>query len=294
MSVNDANYLKESRSSWKCPQCLKGINNGRNDVSITDGDPVDVTSSGPLTVEHFHAIMAAINDIKADNISIRGDIAKIQENIDSCFDEMTKINERVASVSKSLGVCEANISVIDKRSVKVENDLRVLHHQVQKVASHQRDDVTTTASTEEVLLELNERKLRERNLILFGIEESTAERREDRIRSDFKIVEECLRPLHDGIDFFRVDIRRMGKYQAHNVRPLRVTLTDASDVKSILKNKNKNRTSVKISSDQTPSQRNHLKQLQDQLKGLVEAGETNKTIKYINNMPRIVNKSPKN
>lgn len=47
-----------------------------------------------------------------------------------------------------------------------------------------------------------------------------------------------------------------------------------------------------VSQDQTLKQKQHLKDLQAELKGLKETGEANKTICYLNGVPRIVNTNP--
>lgn len=73
------------------------------------------------------------------------------------------------------------------------------------------------------------------------------------------------------------------------MRPLRVSLPSKDVVLKILRNKLRYSGPVKISQDQTVKQRKHFKDLQAQLRLLRDAGDKNKSIRYINSVPKIVN-----
>ena len=61
----------------------------------------------------------------------------------------------------------------------------------------------------------------------------------------------------------------------------------------ILRNKSRYQGPVKISRDLTLIQRKHFKNLRQQLGILKEAGETDKTIRYFNGVPKIVSVNKK-
>lgn len=60
----------------------------------------------------------------------------------------------------------------------------------------------------------------------------------------------------------------------------------------ILRNKKKIQSNIKIHADSTLMQRQYLKEIQTQLRKLENDGITDKTIKFIDNIPKIVNKRP--
>lgn len=73
---------------------------------------------------------------------------------------------------------------------------------------------------------------------------------------------------------------------------MKVIMESRSDVIKVLQNKRKvNIDNVKIGPDQTKMQQKHFKDLANQINELKRNGVTNKIIKYINGIPRIVTKN---
>lgn len=84
---------------------------------------------------------------------------------------------------------------------------------------------------------------------------------------------------------------RLGKRSDNRPRLVRATLSSKSDVLAILWNKTKYKDPVRIFQDSTPRQQQYLSSLRTELKSLVDASVTDKTIRYINGTPKIVNVS---
>lgn len=301
MSSSDANYLSDSGTAWKCSDCLKGINTDRENTSLVDkGAEQELSSSQePLTVEHFRSLMAAIRDIKASNEAtnkiVRKEMQALRGRVDSCFDQLSALNSTVARVSGALESCQGSIGSLEQRSADLGRELQCVKQQMSDLKLAGNDDSSSPlGSVDKILSELNERKRRENNVILFNVVESKAVSSDVRRREDLDAVVVCIRSVCDSIDCESLVISRLGKYQRDKVRPIKVVFPSASEARLVLKNKKKCTSGIKICSDKTPSQRDYLKQLQNELKNLCESGVSNKTIRYVDNVPKIVNKQSKN
>ena len=84
---------------------------------------------------------------------------------------------------------------------------------------------------------------------------------------------------------------RLGKFSNSKNRPIKVELKCNSDVMLVLRNKKKLTDGVNIQSDSTPMQRDYLKKLREKLSAIQESGDTGKTIRFINKVPKIVDVS---
>ena len=92
----------------------------------------------------------------------------------------------------------------------------------------------------------------------------------------------------DGIKIFR-----FGKYKQGVIRPIKFIMPCPQNALSVLRNKKTLNDNIFIQADQTHAQRQYLKNLRVQLNQLQSEGVLNKTIRFINGVPKIVNK-PKN
>ena len=76
-----------------------------------------------------------------------------------------------------------------------------------------------------VMLEINERKAREKNMVMFGFSEIISENKSTRDERDKKAVSEILNIIEDGIDEEVTHIRRVGKFNDRKKnRPILITL----------------------------------------------------------------------
>ena len=85
------------------------------------------------------------------------------------------------------------------------------------------------------------------------------------------------------------NVCRLGKKTAGRARPVRVTLPSRADVLNILRNKKNYSGPLSIREDLTLKQRNHLRDMKEELKNLIDSGTTNKTLRYIGGVPLFEN-----
>ena len=147
------------------------------------------------------------------------------------------------------------------------------------------NESTKESITESVLLEINNRKARENNVIFCNVPESNPE-------DDLAIVLSLLDSKKNDIDLSNIRAHRLGKLNENNVRPrlLKVRFQDPRNAQWLIFNhKTLNwNCDIKCKSDSTPFQRSLLSKAINELKEREKKGEKNLSIKYIDNIPKCV------
>lgn len=138
-----------------------------------------------------------------------------------------------------------------------------------------------------IIDELEDRRNREKNVIIFNLEEAEGENLSDRQSHESNKVTELISSIDDTVDLNNIKYVRLGKYSLDKMRPLKVILSSKDDALKILKSRRKAGEPLKINSDLTPMQRNHLSALRLQLEELNNNG-ANKAIRYVKGKPQIV------
>ena len=87
----------------------------------------------------------------------------------------------------------------------------------------------------QIISKMNDRKARENNLIMFGIQESKSEENEERKIDDVEIVKDVLKVCGLEVnDSSLSKVFRLGKILKDKVRPLLVTLNLPQDTKALI------------------------------------------------------------
>jgi hypothetical protein len=143
---------------------------------------------------------------------------------------------------------------------------------------------------EEVTSEAVERMIRSKNVIIYGVPESsgTTEQRQTKDATEIRKIISAITP-----EAIPQKIIRIGKPNSPNTRPLKVSLSNDLIAKEVLRNKNKLinsdlSRSISISDDKTPKQLEYLKNLRTELQLRRDNGEDNITIKYMKGIPSII------
>lgn len=150
-------------------------------------------------------------------------------------------------------------------------------------------------ATETLINEINERNKRSSNIIIYNLVESTSDSKDVRIAHDVSKVIELINKV-PNVDINSVQAFRLGKVINNKPRPIKVILNHSDVVKNIFKNKSllQQGTNIRIASDQTPLQRQHLDKLRQTLEMRLSKGERDLTIKYVKGIPTITTITPKN
>lgn len=143
--------------------------------------------------------------------------------------------------------------------------------------------------TEEIITELFERQKRESNIMVMNVKESQAAAPHVRKQEDIDTIKSLFQRVE--VDLDRINVFRVGQVALNKNRLIKVVMNGRQDAVTIFKNKNLLPPGIKIFSDQTKSQREYYLSVKNKLNEQIASGDTSKTIKYVNNVPTIINKS---
>ncbi|CAG2205678.1 unnamed protein product [Mytilus edulis] len=206
------------------------------------------------------------------------------EEIKSCNEEMVKImvKEEVSKIEapiteegcdedKVKAIITEEISKIQKPDNKGDSDST--NNEIDKAAKN----ITRKETVTNVLEEINERKSRENNLIIFGIPEIDEESKEVRENTDKERLNELFKDCKIQLDKENLKtIKRLGKFNREKLnRPILVKLPSAEPKITLFRNIHYIKTNPKyakvgVSNDLTQAEREQEKRLWDQAKKQTE------------------------
>lgn len=183
--------------------------------------------------------------------------------------------------------CEAGFKAVPtliKQIADLKNDVAELKKLPQKSNNYDIDDLEIK---EDIVNEFVERNIRRKNVIVFNVQESQKNSKQDRITDEKNVISSLLLPT--GFTADNIKTFRLGKFNNEKIRPIKVVFQSEDDALSVLKNKTKiNNPDVRIYNDKTKMQLQYYKSLKAKLSALHDSGDTSKSIKYINGRPKIV------
>ncbi|CAG9761640.1 unnamed protein product [Ceutorhynchus assimilis] len=218
--------------SFFCQECLKEIRKHIKDIPNIQNQVSELGASTQQIKETLHS-----------------ELKKLQTNIKEIKSTYAEIVSRKT----------------DFESTKaVQDDIKHL----KKVIQTKTMALTTAdAPGEAVLQELQERQLRSKNILIFGLHETNIQNREDREKDEKakvnNILKQCVDTFNEEIQYYR-----LGKPDEGKVRPIKVVLKSIETVIQILRNKNKlpKDSQSYIKPDLTIQQREYLRKLVTELK----------------------------
>lgn len=203
--------------------------------------------------------------------------------------ELSNINEGIQDIKADLIHLNQKIDSFEPRLLKLEEVVEGLQAD--------RENVKTDSSFENMFEELNDRKRRACNVIVHGLKESKSTSSSVIRKHDLDLVEQIMKEAGLNIRAANTSCFRIGKNAKDKPRPLKICMPSESDAISMFRNFNpRNATDealkdINLNRDRTLRERQHLFGLRETLKNRIETGDSDWTIKYINNIPKIVKKN---
>lgn len=118
------------------------------------------------------------------------------------------------------------------------------------------------STNEQIIREVEERKRRESNIIIFGTPEQNSTSTEERPLNDEREVHNITSMIDKDIPS---KVFCIGKYNLGKTRKVKVCFGKPESTKVLLRNKEKLPDSLKVFSDQTPAQQNYFLNIKDEL-----------------------------
>lgn len=148
---------------------------------------------------------------------------------------------------------------------------------------------------EEIIQEINERNVRKRNVVVFGLPENSNLSSADRKVRDLNAVTNVLRYLSPTYDTSNINQFRLGKFDATktSARPIKIILNDEQLVHELIRNAKQLQnhdtlSGVRISLDRTPRQLEYYRSLKNEMNMRTANGESNLQIKHVRGIPKII------
>lgn len=202
--------------------------------------------------------------------------------------------EHIAKIIPKTNDILGTIAGMAARMATLEGELNIYKTQPQH-PQPSSSAIADVIGISETIAEMEERKNRSKNILLFNIPESTATLQSDCINDDLSQVTNILKKV-DNVDTTNLQMYRLGRKSTEKTRPIKIILSDVNQAKLVLMKKSihSNNNTIKIKHDLTVLQRQQISSLWKELENRQNNGEANLSIKYINSTPKIITSLPKN
>ncbi|CAH0549877.1 unnamed protein product [Brassicogethes aeneus] len=218
--------------------------------------------------------------------------------LNSCVG-LTVTDLKSIKTKRGLTWCCENCDNIGKEIIEMKSLITTLTKEVASLKNEKTNlPNLNNAIVEDIIQEINDREARKTNVLIFNIDETEMENRQDRINGEKTKIEEVFAALPIEINMNTKKFYRLGKFnnQAPKTRPIKVEINNVNIVQNILRSSRnlKNHESLKnivIAADKTKRQQTHYKELKAELNNRISSGESNLTIKYRNGVPVIISEN---
>uniref|UniRef100_A0A2A4IY01 Uncharacterized protein n=1 Tax=Heliothis virescens TaxID=7102 RepID=A0A2A4IY01_HELVI len=237
-------------------------------------------------------------------LSFRADIMKFMEdfgnkqsnNLQYIREEITEIKNEIKAIKLNSEhfterIDEINNEIENIKSASNTNQTKIKHieDQIQQLKNMQPVETTPNSPVthrEALMQELKDRCEREKNVILVGIPEKNEKDIKARQNHDCNEVTKLTSTLKSDCPK-PIKTVRLGRYIQDKNRPLKVYYNHTEFPKYLLRNKTSLPENIHVYADQTPTQKQYLQSLREELKMRTDDGE-DLIIKYIKGIPTIV------
>lgn len=223
-----------------------------------------------------------LNQIKEQIMDIKNEIKTIKISTENFSKQLERVNIDIENIKTKTTATEVKIKDIETEILQIKNEQNSKSTLKPPVECH-----------ENLILEIKDRYDRENNIVFVGIPEINDKNWKSRQHHDKEEVTKLITMLLEDCPI-PTQCRRLGKYVQNKNRPLKVIFEHSKTAKHLLKNKTKLPETVKVFSDQTPTQKQYLITLKEELNKRTQNGEKNLNIKYVKGTPTIVVTSKKN
>jgi archaellum component FlaC len=275
MSKTDYNRLcKDNKLEWLCT---------RSDCIPPASNPVS-----QLAVQ-MTAVLAKLDEL----------LTKV-DKIDGISKDVSELRSEVSTITTSLSVLEPRVTCIENKVESITHDFANFDDRAKGFESRLSNLESRKPESDScvglVVEEINQRALRAKNIMVFGLVESKRGNVQDRIADDREKLQTIASAVDPSIDVSNFKIFRVGKGSRNNPRPLKVVVGSEDQVGLITKKATRDLlsglgaafSSVTVGRDRTKNEISLLNNLRAELARRTEAGEVNLTIKYINGNPKII------
>lgn len=274
MNKTEYNRLSsDSNIKWLCT---------RTDCITASSTPMALLSSQMASVlSKLDVLLDKVDKID----SISKDVAEIRTEVSALSSSLALLEPRVSAAENNVETISQNLTSISSKVNSQEDRLATLE-------SQSSSDSSLVSTIEEI----NQRKMRAKNIMVFGLGESVKGTAKDRTNDDVAKLRTILSAIDPTLDVNTFKLLRVGKSSRNKPRPIKVIVGCEASVQKITKTATRELlvglgdefSHVSIGRDRTKLEAAHLNSLRAELSRRSDSGEENLTIKYINGIPKII------
>lgn len=251
-----------------CTECSKAIT----------GNTPHIKCNGCENFVHLACLGISTEDAACIT---RNKLKNIKLYCTKCSNRETKMDELMKKIC-------ARDSKLDEITKKIDEIFSNFESRL-KILEDKNSSGICDYTKEELTQEAVERVKRSSNVIVTRLPETSLEMD---LAAAKEIVNETTKITNVNLSVIRLGRTVTGADSSYKTRPLKIVLGDPNIAREVLRNKNKllkndKYKTVKLFDDQTPTQRDYLRKMREELKIRVENGEPNLTIKYVRGRPTI-------
>lgn len=177
------------------------------------------------------------------------------------------------------------ISDLKTMICSLKDDISSLKNELQTL----KKEKATEINLETIINEIRERDKRSCNIIVENVKESDKTNKSERYKDDNRTILNILEDIK--INVGEIKTFRLGTFSENKPRATKVIFENKKTAINILKNRNLVKIpGIRIYSDKTKIERDYFNKIKTELEHFKNNGDIDKTIKYINNIPTIINK----
>lgn len=179
-------------------------------------------------------MMAILKSSKNDQ---RDNIKKLCQDVADIKNEDGNISNTIENIILENKYLKTEISTLKTMTETTEVKLKTLESDVNELKRKPATSDQTQACQEEIIKEIQERKVRAKNIVVIGIPECKSNLIHERQEYEKKEVMKIINLIHK--DCPQPDkIFRLGKYKPKTTRSIKICFSSEETVKTILRNEN--------------------------------------------------------
>lgn len=302
-----ADFKRNKSHNWECELCKKmevrrlsvGDVGGSTSVSpvkkVTNNSMSHSSVTPPAEIPSERNLGTEISEVKIQdqisnllkktNISNKDVLSAISHLVKLLLTQKNEFQSALEDIRKCQHEKDKRIDWLETEIVELKDSIKEL--KTGKTQINIAEDTSRNIVTDQdMFVEIQERSVRSKNIMLFGVMESHSKIVSERIDHDKGKILEILNKLETPTDCdFKVV--RVGKV-TNKPRPMKIIFSDSSIAVKCLKFKYKLKsTDFQIKPDLTLMQRNHLNKLYKEVEHRKSNGEGNIGVRYKNGYPYI-------
>ncbi|KAG7163512.1 putative PHD-finger-containing protein 1 [Homarus americanus] len=270
------NFMQDEEAEgvlmWYCSHCKKGCAKLHKYIKRIEQQQVE-------QMTRQNELEGKVNKLKEFTAQEHDKNKEIEVRMGILEAKSVEINDVLETNAKNDRGFENRLGTLEARTVGLEGKVDSSRATGSATEVKQEDNTGKPEPVGELIEELNERKMRENNIVVYGAPESGSPTMSERIESDksyaLNLIKEC--GITSGQEII-VKVIRLGKFIQGKARPMLIKLSTADIKANLFKNirnlqGNMKFQDIRIANDLTKREREHEAVLWQEAKNLMDSGK---------------------